>query len=133
MTDTLNDKEKLDLWNKVCLEKGWSGPRELEKWLLHSEVSFSNNGSAVPGKSMSIDNKYNLDIVINAVEGEGLATLVLEALSGVLVFGSVDLEKMFWNIVGKRLKAEFQLTVPTQILSKYIKNDENPKQFEMFD
>lgn len=133
MTDTLNDKEKLDLWNKVCLENGWSKPRELERWLLHSGVKFSNSGSAVPDRAMSIENKYNLDIIIQAVEGEGLATLIIEYLTGVLTFRSVELEKLFWKKMSKRLREDYKMEMPQKIIPEYIKNKKNNKQYELFD
>ena len=133
MTETLNDKEKLDLWNQVCIEHGWSSPRELEKWLLHSGIKFSNSGSAVPDQVMMLMNKYNLDIVVKAVEGEGLATLILEALTGTLTFSSTELEKLFWSKVDSRLREEYDSAVPVTIVPNYVKNGNNPHQYELFE
>lgn len=133
MTETLNDREKLDTWNVVCMQNGWSKPRELEKWLLRSGIKFSNTGSAVPDETTMINNKYNLDVIINAVEGEGLATLILESLTGTLMFGSIELEEMFWNETNQRLADEFKITIPIVLFPKYIKKIKIIKQYDLFE
>lgn len=128
----MNDKEKLDTWNQICMEHGWSAPNELEKWLLHSGVKFSNSGSAVPNVIMMIENKYNLDIVIKASEGEQLATYILQVLTGMLVFPSIDLERLFWSWIDQKLRKEFNTSVPQHIIPNYIKNYNEPKQYDLF-
>lgn len=128
----MNDKEKLDTWNRVCMENGWSKPRELEKWILQSGVKFSNSGSSVPDVVMMIMNKYNLEVVLNAVEGEGLATLILEAIAGVLTFASVDLERMFWYSADERLRDEFSTSIPEDLFPKYLKKLNDPHQYDLF-
>ena len=133
MTETLNDREKLDAWNNVCMKKGWSKPRELDKWLMHSGIKFSDHGSAVPDQTMMIMNRFNLDVVLNAVEGEGLATLILEALTGTLMLASTELEEMFWAKTNKRLQDDFGTSIPTDLFPKYIKNFRDPKQYNLFD
>jgi hypothetical protein len=133
MTDVMNDKEKLDFWNQICMEQGWSKPRELEKWLLHSGIRFSNSGSAVPDMILMVTNKYNLDVIIKSAEGEGLATLILQALSGILVFASVDLERMFWSKTDERLRSEYGTYIPENIIPNYIKKNSDLNQFDLFE
>lgn len=131
-TKIMNDREKLDVWNTICIENGWSKPRELERWLLHCGIKFSGAGSAVPDQSMLVENKYNLQILIDGVEGEGLATLILEVLCGVLMFPSTELERLFWVYSQKRLKDEFNILIPEEIIPNYAKNDGDDKQLRLF-
>lgn len=116
----ITDIEKLHKWNEVCLSKGWSKKNELQMWLMQLGIRFTSAGSAVPDTLFVIDNKHNAEIQVRGVEGEHLATLVLEALTGTIIFNDLETEKTFWNVAIERFKEEFETDVPQEIIPNYI-------------
>lgn len=124
----LTDRQKLDMWNDVCVSKGWAKKRELDTWLLKLGINFTSNGSVVPDESYKISNKYNIKMVVDGVTGEHLATLVLEALTGTLIFDSLELEKEFWDIAQRRFREEFEISIPKIVLPPYVKTFAKPKE-----
>jgi hypothetical protein len=134
----MNDREKLDVWNNICIKHGWAKPRELEQWLLKNSIRFTAAGDAIPDESYKLDNVYNTQTFVDGVPAEHLATLVLEALVGALIFPNMEIDKAFWKVAVKRFKEEFELPFPKAIIPKYVfekpvkrllenKEDENPK------
>lgn len=120
--EALSDFDKLHIWNEVCQKIGWSKEYELEKWLLKIGVTFTSNGSAIPGDYYEISNKYDLEVYIKGIGGEGLATMILEYLSGVLKFKELEHEEYFWLLIQDRMKKEFQISIPKRIIPNYISN-----------
>lgn len=118
----LSDFDKLHIWNEICIKNKWSKEYELEKWLLKVGVTFTANGSAVPNDYYEISNRYDLEVYVNGIGEEGLATLVLEYLSGVLKFKELGHEKYFWILVRRRMKKEFGVSIPKRIIPNYITN-----------
>lgn len=141
----LSDREKLDLWNKVCIKNGWARPYEMDKWLLAMGIRFTPTGSVVPERVVQFDNKYNIEMQVNAVEGEMLATLVLEAMVGMVTFPSMETEKIFWDATKKKLNEVYEASIPDEVLPKYIREYEKfrvedvrtirqqPTQLELFE
>jgi hypothetical protein len=116
----MNDREKLDVWNGICIKHGWAKPRELEQWLLKNSVRFTAAGDAIPDESYKLDNVYNTQTFVDGVPPEHLATLVLEALTGSLIFPNIEIDKTFWTIAIKRFKEEFELALPKTIVPNYV-------------
>ena len=116
----MTSREKLEIWEKICIKNSWAAPREMDQWLMKNMVRFSNTGSAIPSESYTVDNKYNTEMLVNAAEGEHLATLILEALSGILTFHSLETEKIFWANIKRRFKEDYKTEVPKIIIPKYL-------------
>jgi len=93
----LSDRAKLDKWNDICISQDWAAAGELEKWLAIHGVMFSGAGSCVGSSLVTI----KLSITEQAEQlaksgtGEEFATHILEALSGLMIFSSSDLEMVF--------------------------------------
>jgi hypothetical protein len=123
----MNDRERLDMWNAVCVKKGWAKKYELDSWLLSVGVKFTAAGSVVPDQMYALDNKYNTELQVRGVNGEHLATLVLQALTGMLMFSSKEIEETFWNETRDRFKEEFEVKIPALILPTYMRPTEKSK------
>ena len=130
----MTDREKLNVWNKVCIKNKWSDKYELDSWLLRSGITFTPSGSAIPSQVFMLDNKYNIELQVNGTTGEGLATLVIQALSGIIIFKDLESEKYFWEAVKKRFKDQFDIKIPIDIipiyLRKKLRNKINKKNYE---
>jgi hypothetical protein len=117
----MTDREKLDMWNDVCVKKGWAKKYELDSWLLSVGVRFTPAGSIIPDQMYAIDNKYNTELQVRGVNGEHLATMVLQAISGMLMFPNKEIEETFWNTTKARFKEEFKVSVPAEIMPYYMR------------
>jgi hypothetical protein len=129
----MTDREKLDMWNAVCVKKGWAKKYELDSWLLSVGVKFTSAGSIVPDQMYVLDNKYNTEMQVRGVNGEHLATLVLQAITGMLMFPNKDTEETFWNTTKERFKEEFQIKIPALILPVYMRPVEKNKETKSVD
>lgn len=118
----MTDKDRLDVWNKVCLKNGWSKPYELEKWIISTGARFTGGGSIVPENTIILDNKYNIELQVMALDGEALATLVLEAMIGIITFPSLESEEIFWKSIKNKFKELHEVNLPNEIIPGYIRN-----------
>lgn len=125
----MTDRDRLDVWNKICIKKGWAKKNELDKWLISVGIRFSPAGSIIPENIIQIDNKYNAEMHVRAAEGELLATLVLQVMTGMLVFPNKEVEKSFWDITINKFNEDYNTKVPNIIIPKYLikKSDADTK------
>jgi hypothetical protein len=116
----MTDKDKIYLWNKICLESGYVTNNELEKWLLNSNIYFTSCGSAVPYAyyRLMIDNEYNLEVILKGSKTNDLITYILQTLCGLLQFCSINLEKKFWNTAQEILSQKIYF--PSEIIPQYL-------------
>jgi hypothetical protein len=114
----MTDKEKLEKWNKVCIKNGWASENEMYSWLGKHGVYFTNAGSCVNAGmfSYSIDNLDNVKLAVNSHEEEGLATMVLQVLSGIMIFPNYKTEREFWDTIKERLEKEYKIDFPDEII-----------------
>ncbi len=119
-------RERLDSWNKVCIENSWAQPREMDSWLMSQHVYFSPLGSAIAPDPQDVDNKYNVEMMVNGAGGEQLATLILEAIAGIMTFPTIELERIFWIKIQERLCEDFEVRIPEEVIPKYI-NEQGEK------
>ena len=142
MGTTLTDKEKLEKWNDICMSMNWSQPHELETWLQMHGVMFTKAGSCVGvnlvlgGKQISVVGQ--IDEIIKSSTGEGMATSILQAISGLLSFKvkpdntemtSTTLETIFWRTAVERCQLEWELDIPPDVMPKYVREALLPKDF----
>ena len=117
--DILTDREKLDVWNNTCIVNEWANKYEMDKWFLTVGIQFSDNGSAIPGFSWELDNFYNVEMTVNACDGEMLATLVLKVMTGMTTFSSLLIERYFWKLSTKKFLDDFGVEIPIEIMPKH--------------
>lgn len=117
----LTDREKLELWDSICQNKKWSKPRELDSWLSKHGVYFTNAGSCVNLGPLiyRLENVSNTKVVINSGHDYELATFVMQALAGILIFNDIEVEREFWVLMHERLKEEFDQELPKELVPKY--------------
>jgi len=119
----LSDKEKLEKWNAICLEYGWSQPGELFTWIKRRGVRFTSAESCLAPEVTSV--LVNSDIVaasLVAGSGEVMATRILEVYCGFVTFISTTLEAIFWKAVIERMSKEFSKFMPPELIPKYIRD-----------
>ncbi len=140
----LTDREKLELWDTICIKNGWSSVNEMDRWLKKYNIYFTGTGSCVNYGFylLLIENQDNTKVVVNGSEIEELTTFVYQSLSGILIFASVDAEKAFWKHTHKRFKEEFNQDIPSELVPKYLhksvynnssNDDEGPDGGQNFD
>lgn len=134
----LSDREKLELWDSICQKKDWSKPRELDAWLAKHGVYFTNAGSCVNLGPLiyRLENVNNTKVVVNSSKDHELATFVMQALSGILIFSDIEVEREFWSLTRERLKDEFDQDLPKEIVPKYHRAEvfvENKKSDDKID
>lgn len=118
-----SDKEKVLIWNEICMKHDWAKEGELEKWLKTNKVKFSNAGSAIPDLCIGILDKEEMVFsAVMATTDEGYATLVLQILTGVVRLATTSLEEYFWWRVVNRMVQEFNDRLPIQILPKSLRD-----------
>jgi hypothetical protein len=121
--DLYSDYEKINMWNTVCMSKGWAKPGELETWLQNNGVKFTGAGSAVPAVSIgTLSKDWEVDAAVDKTSDEGYATLILQILSGVITVGSAELEERLWWKIIDRSSKEFSLPFPEEVLPKRIRD-----------
>ncbi len=143
MERPLSDKEKLEKWNEICMAMNWSQPHELETWLQMHGVMFTKAGSCV-GINLVLGSKQilaesQIDEIVKSSTGEAMATYILQAISGLLIFkvkpddatGMISsmLETIFWRTSVERCQLEWELDIPPEIMPKYVREALFPSQF----
>jgi hypothetical protein len=118
--DALNDFDKLKIIEKICLKRGLAKKRELESWILKMGISFTSSGDAVPDEIYSFENKYDLKMIVNGISKQEFVTLILEALTGILTFKSLEIESLFWEEVTIRFRDELKTKFPKSLVPKSI-------------
>lgn len=116
----MNDYEKLRVIEKICLKRGLAKKRQLDSWILKIGLVFTSQGDALPDEVYSVENKYDLNVIINGVEKQEFITLILEALSGILVFRDTEIETLFWEQIVKRFRDDFKIQFPKILVPKNI-------------
>ena len=119
----LSDHEKLALWDMTCIEFGWARMGEMDQWLSSQGIHFTGGGSCV--HSNVFENRIfdikEVQPLINQLNGEELATAILQALCGILVFASTEIEKTFWLKAKEKMWKVFHLQVPFQVVPLYVR------------
>jgi hypothetical protein len=123
----MTDIRKLEIFDSILMKRGLSKPRDLEQWLVGAGVSFTKAGDSIPDEVYTLENAYNIKIVANGSNKDTFLTMVLEALSGTLVFNNIENEKVFWKYAVLRLVDEFGVKLPKIILPKSIQFDTKMK------
>jgi hypothetical protein len=113
-----SDQEKLALWDIVCIGNNWSHAGELERWLEGHGVRFTVSGSAVPMSPFRNEVKTVEDAkkMVGKMNGEALATAIMQTICGLLVFMTTDAEKAFWSTAKERLWKAFHSDLPVQVV-----------------
>lgn len=117
----LTDREKLELWDVICLQNGWAVVNEIDKWLNKHGIYFTSAGSCINlGPYMfKLENEPNAKVIANGSTIDELVTFVLQALCGMLTFADVELEGKFWKLMRERFLLEFKQDIPVEIVPKY--------------
>lgn len=116
----MTDEEKVELWETVCVENDLASISEFKFWLEEANVSFTATGSSVASENYLL-NKRVLEKGLESLDSEGLATLVLEYITGVLIFNSIEVEIYFWTNISQVLQKR-GIEVPQELVPAYIKN-----------
>jgi hypothetical protein len=120
--ETLSDKQKLEKWNEICKEFGWSSPGELQSWISRSNVKFTGADSCLAPETMGVvSNSDNAMALVIKSSGEAMATRVLEIYTGMLTFASTAIEAVFWKNLIERMSKEFGTFVPPELVPKYVR------------
>jgi hypothetical protein len=117
----LTDIERVERWKEICIKHGFSGDTEIDFWLDEADVDFSGGGSATPLDSYALSIS-SLEKVLPNVDDEQLATFILEAITGVLIFNSLKTERYFWNKT-EELLAHNDILIPPEIKPSYVRGD----------
>lgn len=122
-TPILSDREKLNKWNDICISQGWADHGELEKWLAIHGFVFTNAGSCVSSSFVNFRASTNdiAEQLIKSGTGEEMATHILEALTGGLIFINSEVEVSFWKAAIERLSVEADLFMPPEIVPKSVR------------
>ena len=121
--ENLTDREKLDVWNETCINNEWAAKYEMDKWFLTVGIEFTDHGSVLPGYIYQLDNIYNVEMNVNACDGEMLATMMLKVMTGMVTFSSLSVERFFWKLAAKKFLDDFGVEIPPSIIPVYIKNN----------
>lgn len=116
----LSDRARIEKWNDICMSQGWSESGELEKWLGVHGILFTPAGSCL-GLSLltvKVEDLQAAEQLVKQGTGEAMATHVLEALTGILVFGGSEAESTFWKAAIERLQLEVDLFMPPEIVPR---------------
>lgn len=120
----MTDLKKLEIFDKMLVKRGLSKPRSLEQWLYQTGVSFNRAGDSIPSEIYTLDNTHSVQVVANGSEAEVFLTMVMEAMTGSLVFTSQETEEVFWRCVASRCKDEFKIELPRILMPKNLKMSE---------
>lgn len=109
----MTDRQKIELWEEICVTKGLASEGEFNLWLDEAEVFFTPAGSSIPTDVYRLT-RTSLDKILPESDYEQLATFVLEALSGVLQFQDSETYKYFWMAVKALLRLN-NVTIPVDL------------------
>lgn len=120
----LSDREKLEKWDEICQERGWSVPRELDERLAKNGIYFTGAGSCVNigPVAFRLENVSNTKVVVNSSDAHELALFIMQSLCGLLLFTSVEVETKFWELSQQRMLEDSNLELPDSIVPRYIRN-----------
>jgi hypothetical protein len=111
------DLRKVLIWDNVCKELNWAREGELEHWLSHNKVAFTEAGSAVPLLHIYnlSDTRQMVKLIVKS-SPQLFATLVLQVLTGLVMLNSSEQEQYFWRLIEERIENEFRTKIPREIL-----------------
>jgi hypothetical protein len=120
----LTDFERLKKWNDICIAKGWAKEGELEKLYKKANIQFTPGGSCMAPEvlTVKVTRKEDIPQITLACTGEAMATHVIEAYTGFLVFASTELDSEFWRAIIGRLDKEFDIFMPPELVPKYVRD-----------
>jgi hypothetical protein len=119
----LTDKAKISKWNDICISMNWAQKGELDKWLLVHGILFTP-GESCWGQSLSsvkVEDPITAAQIAKSTTGEALATHVLQALTGIMLFTSTEIETVFWQSTIERMSLEWELFLPPEIIPKMVR------------
>jgi hypothetical protein len=119
----LSDKAKLDKWNDICISQDWAQQGELEKWLMAHGIFFTGAGSCLNTSIVVIkmsSSQQAIDNIKNS-SSEEMATNILLALTGIMIFSSSECETDFWKAAIERLNVEADMFMPPEIMPKPVR------------
>lgn len=93
-------------------------PRELDKWFLSNRISFTHYGDSIPAAVYSLGNNHEIKMFVNGVTSKQLIYLILETMTGMIIFKDIIQERIFWDNSQKRIRDEFSISIPKFILPK---------------
>lgn len=118
----LTDREKIEVWEKLCVDNNFASTAETQFWLEDAAVFFTNSGSAV-ATDVYVLTQSSLQKILPKEDGEQLATLVLEFLTGVLQFQDLETERYFWDTIEERFVAD-GIEIPKEVKPSYLQKYE---------